>query len=67
MGTLTVTCHSWTTLDAANVLHAVMPVTKGTRYSIAIYSPTRLHALEDADWSTLTTYGFPVDNLRLAH
>eukprot|EP00971_Amphidinium_carterae_P153542 3044065-Amphidinium_carterae.1 len=53
-GTLTVTRHSWTRLDAANVLQAVMPVTKGTRYSIAIYSPKRLHALFYADWSTLT-------------
>eukprot|EP00971_Amphidinium_carterae_P189209 3755983-Amphidinium_carterae.1 len=54
-GMLTVTRQAWTRLNAAITL-----VTKGTRYSIAIYTPKLVHALEDADWSTpLTTYGFP--------
>eukprot|EP00971_Amphidinium_carterae_P149563 2965545-Amphidinium_carterae.3 len=64
-GTLTVTRHSWTILDAANVLHAVMPVTKGTRYSIAIYSPKHLHALEDADWSIVDHLWLPSDPLEV--
>eukprot|EP00971_Amphidinium_carterae_P211537 4197443-Amphidinium_carterae.2 len=44
-----------------------MPVTKGTRYSIAIYSPKRRHAHGVADGADLISFGFPVDNLRLAH
>eukprot|EP00971_Amphidinium_carterae_P244973 4864066-Amphidinium_carterae.5 len=64
MGKLTLTRHAWAALDPANLMHAVMPVTKGARYSIAIYSPRRLHALHAEDWVRLETLGYPVTTLK---
>eukprot|EP00971_Amphidinium_carterae_P039389 774204-Amphidinium_carterae.3 len=66
-GKLTVTRHAWTRLDVANVLHAVMPVTKGTRYSMPIYSPKHLHPLRNENWALLSTCGYPIANLRLTY
>eukprot|EP00971_Amphidinium_carterae_P261461 5187004-Amphidinium_carterae.1 len=48
-------------------MHAVMPVTKGGRYSIAICSPRRLHALQSEDWVKLDTLGYLVSTLTRTH
>ena len=50
----------WLSFDALKVVHRVMPVTKGFRYSITLYTPGKLDRLTAQDWDALAKAGFPI-------
>ena len=51
----------WVELTADIIRHRVREVTKGTRYSLTLFTPSRLERLSQEDWMNLESFGFPVD------
>ena len=52
--------NQWLSFDALKFVHRVQPVTKGSRYSITLYTPGKLERLTAQDWDNLAKAGFPI-------
>ena len=50
----------WMSFDALKVVHRVTPVGRGARYSITLYTPSKLDRLTAQDWDNLAKCGFPI-------
>ena len=50
----------WLSFDALKVVHRVLPVIQGFRYSITLYTPGKLDRLTAQDWDALARTGFPI-------
>ena len=59
-GVLMTLSANWMSFDALKVVHRVAPVVRGARYSITLYTPSKLDRLTAQDWDNLAKNGFPI-------
>ena len=50
----------WIDFTADIIHHRVREVTKGTRFSVTLFTPSHLERLTPEDWMNLESFGFPV-------
>ena len=51
----------WVEFTADIIQHRVREVTKGTRHSVTLFTPSHLDRLSQEDWMNLEPFGFPVE------